>query len=311
MFLNECGLDPGIDHIATLRLRDSITSEGGKIVSYQSYCGALFAPEYLEANPFGYKFSWSPIGVLKALKNNAVFLNDGKVVTIAQNDVLHSAKSFPGNDILKLIVYPNRDSVPYKEIYGLPDCSTVIRGTIRYQGFCEILAGFNDLGLLGEQRPSSNVTCWPELIQELVSKSAPVSGMRQIDNVVKGVAQEFTSQGVSGKIDFEKFLQVLTRHQYYRENSPEDAGNKVRKILEGMEFLGMLSEESLIDSRLAQRPIIEILCEKMKAKLTANPGDRDLVIMVHYLEAVYPGKPKGNSLRILAELNWKNSSKAR
>ena len=292
-FLNECGLDPGIDHIATLRLRDNIFKKGGKIISYQSFCGALFAPEYLEGNPFGYKFSWSPLGVLKALKNNAIYLNQDKVVKISQKNVLHSAHQFPGNDILKLISYPNRNSIPYKEIYGLKGCSTVIRGTIRYQGFCEILAGFNDLGLLNDDIPDSSIRSWPELIQSLIRNNNLASYLLNFTKVKNLLINEFQLNDKSTKINYEKLIRVLTAHETFKIKSEENSLQKLRKIFEGMIFLEMLNDSSNISDTLVKKSIIEILCENMKKKLTAEKGDRDLVIMVHYLEVKYPGKPKG------------------
>lgn len=72
-FLNEVGVDPGIDHIATMKVVDECAKNGDKILEYESFCGGLPSPEFCD-NPLGYKFSWSPVGALLSLKNDAVFL---------------------------------------------------------------------------------------------------------------------------------------------------------------------------------------------------------------------------------------------
>jgi saccharopine dehydrogenase-like NADP-dependent oxidoreductase len=292
-FLNECGLDPGIDHIATLRLKDEIQAKGGKILSYQSYCGALFAPEYLEANPFGYKFSWSPIGVLKALRNNVIFLRENQNVNIPQKDVLHSASSFPGNDILRLNVYPNRNSVPYKSIYGLADCNTVLRGTIRYRGFCEIMAGFNDLGLLTDDQVPLGTDTWPKVIQYFVQKSNSMSNLKDFEQVKQVIFDEFEVSKLSQIVDFERLMHIFTGHRNFKNMDYKQSLERLRIIFEGMNFLNMLNDDCKISPDIIKKPIIEILCEKMKEKLSAGPSDRDLVIMVHYFEVSYPNKPRG------------------
>ena len=278
------------------------------MTSYQSYCGALFAPEYLEANPFGYKFSWSPIGVLKALRNSATFLNNNQIVIIPQKNVLHSARPFPGNDILRLISYPNRNSVPYKQVYGLEGCSTVIRGTIRYQGFCEILAGFNDLGLLEDSPVPPSVSSWPDLLQRVLSGRKKISKTSHFDKLYKILMEEFNLNKASLKIDFRKLIQALTFHEVFSTLSFERCLEKLRKVFEGMQFLEMLSDSSKISKEKGNRPVIEVLCDKMKEKLSAKENDRDLVIMVHYLAAEFPGNKKGRQVR---SSNTQNTLKVR
>ena len=73
VFLNELGLDPGIDHLATMKIVEEVHDKGGKILEYESWCGGLPAPSCCD-NPLGYKFTWSPIGAFRALKNNAVYI---------------------------------------------------------------------------------------------------------------------------------------------------------------------------------------------------------------------------------------------
>ena len=103
-------------------------------------------------NPIGYKFSWSPIGAIRALKNNAKFLQDGEVVEVPNKDLLVNAKPVEINIALNLEGYYNRDSLSYKDLYQLNDCKTVIRGTLRFGGFCTIMSSFTRLGLLNEEK---------------------------------------------------------------------------------------------------------------------------------------------------------------
>ena len=149
IFLNELGLDPGIDHMSAMKLIDKINSEKGKIIHFYSYCAGLPAPENND-NPFGYKFSWSPRGVLLASKNSARYEEDGKLKEIKSKDLFLNYELDEVDGVGKLEVYPNRDSTHYKKMYGLNSSLTVKRGTYRYPGWCETLNKIVDLGLIDE-----------------------------------------------------------------------------------------------------------------------------------------------------------------
>lgn len=76
IFLNELGLDPGIDHLSTMKVLDEVHEKGGKVLEYESWCGGLPAPSCCD-NPLGYKFTWSPIGAFRALGNKATYIDQG------------------------------------------------------------------------------------------------------------------------------------------------------------------------------------------------------------------------------------------
>jgi saccharopine dehydrogenase-like NADP-dependent oxidoreductase len=135
LILNEIGLDPGIDHMSAMRVIDHVAKKGGKVVSFKSYCGGLPAPE-ANTNPMGYKFSWSPRGVLMAGRNAAKFLENGKIRDIPGPELFnnHWPLEVPGNGTFE--AYPNRNSLPYQELYGLKDAHTLFRGTLRNPGWC-------------------------------------------------------------------------------------------------------------------------------------------------------------------------------
>jgi saccharopine dehydrogenase-like NADP-dependent oxidoreductase len=133
VLLNECGLDPGIDIMGTMKIVDEAKARGFKVVSYESFCGGIPVAEQAD-NPLGYKFSWSPGAAIKASRNQAIFYKDGqRVVT---NNPLKWAEDRDGYSVaMKFEVYPNRDSTVFMDRFGMKDCETFIRGTIRFKGF--------------------------------------------------------------------------------------------------------------------------------------------------------------------------------
>jgi saccharopine dehydrogenase-like NADP-dependent oxidoreductase len=149
LFLNEIGLDPGIDHMTAMRIIDHIHNKNGKVEELYSLCGALPAPECTD-NPLKYKFSWSPKGVILASRNSALYLKKGRKVFIEPVDLFKDrfSYSFPG--VGDLEVYPNRDSVSYIDIYGIPETKTMYRGTFRYNGWCETLDAMKSLNMLDD-----------------------------------------------------------------------------------------------------------------------------------------------------------------
>lgn len=149
LILNEVGLDPGIDHMEAMRIIHEIEEKGGEVLGFTSYCGGLPAPE-ANTNPFGYKFSWSPTGVLLAGKNSAQYLKDGQQVFIPSQDLFDNYKIIPIEGLGEFEAYPNRDSLPYIQLYGIQSTKTMLRGTLRNKGWCSTLKKIAELGLLDE-----------------------------------------------------------------------------------------------------------------------------------------------------------------
>lgn len=136
LLLNEIGLDPGLDHLAAMKVIDECKARGEVIESFVSWCGGLPAPESATDNPFGYKFSWSPRGVLLATQNPAQFLENGQIQNIPSQNLLKSAKEV--RDLHPVMTFegiPNRDSLKYIKLYGLDrdHLKTMFRGTLRYK----------------------------------------------------------------------------------------------------------------------------------------------------------------------------------
>jgi saccharopine dehydrogenase-like NADP-dependent oxidoreductase len=147
LFLNEVGLDPGLDHMSAMRVIADIRNEGKTLVGFRSCCGGLPAPDAND-NPWGYKFSWSPRGVLLAGRNSAKWLEQGRVVEIPGEALFDRVAAYPVEGLGTLEAYPNRDALPYIDTYGIQGVKTMFRGTLRYSGWCETLAAVGKLGLL-------------------------------------------------------------------------------------------------------------------------------------------------------------------
>lgn len=147
IILNELGLDPGIDHMSAMRIIDHVHSKGGKIDEFYSICGALPAPEAAN-NPFRYKFSWSPKGVVMAGNNDGKYKRHGKLVEIPTRDLFKNPFKVNFPEVGPLEIYPNRDSLPYIELYGIPETQTMFRGTFRHPGWCESIDAIKALKLI-------------------------------------------------------------------------------------------------------------------------------------------------------------------
>lgn len=149
-FINECGVDPGMDHMSAMRIIHAAHDKGGAVVSFRSYCGGLPAPE-ANTNPIGYKFSWAPLGVLEAAVSSARFLRNGQVIEVPGEELFADPEVVEFPAVGKLEGYPNRDSTPYVEIYDIPEVETLFRGTLRNSRHCEAWYPWVKLGLFGKE----------------------------------------------------------------------------------------------------------------------------------------------------------------
>lgn len=246
--MNEIGLDPGIDHLYAVKTIEEVHKAGGKITSFLSYCGGLPAPEASD-NPLGYKFSWSSRGVLLALRNAAKYYKDGQVVDIASKDLMSTAKPYfiyPG---FAFVAYPNRDSTPYKERYNIPEAQTIIRGTLRYQGFPQFVRVLVDMGFLSDE--------------ENVALKEPITW------------KEATQKILAADSDKESDLKwaISSKAQF------EDTAEKDR-IMSGLGWIGIFSDEKIIPKG---NPL-DTLCATLEKKMQFEEGERDLVMLQHKFE---------------------------
>ncbi|KAI5961639.1 LYS9 [Candida pseudojiufengensis] len=243
--MNEIGLDPGIDHLYAIKTIEEVHAQGGKIKSFLSYCGGLPAPENSD-NPLGYKFSWSSRGVLLALRNSAKYWLNGEVVDVKSEDLMATAKPYfiyPG---FALVCYPNRDSTTYKQLYNIPEAETVIRGTLRFQGFPEFIKVLVDIGFLSDEET------------EIFTKDGPWNEATATLIGAKSSSQE----------DIISKIKELTKFK-----SKEDE----ERILDGFKWLGLFSTTPI---KPKGNPL-DTLCATLEDLMQYEKGERDLVILQH------------------------------
>jgi saccharopine dehydrogenase (NADP+, L-glutamate forming) len=144
--MNECGLDPGIDHMSAMEIIHKIHEKGGVISKFHSYCGGLVA-DADDDNPFRYKISWNPKNVVLAGKGTARYIQNSRNSLLPYHRLFSSAEEIEVNGWGLFEAYPNRDSVPYAEIYGIPTVANLKRGTLRKSGFCKRWNAFVQLGM--------------------------------------------------------------------------------------------------------------------------------------------------------------------
>ena len=251
ILLNELGVDPGIDHMTAMQVIDRVHAEGGKITTFQSYCGGLPAPEAND-NPYGYKFSWSPRGVILAGLNNARYRRDGQVVEVPGEQLFDHVWDVPvviEGQHTDLQGYPNRDSMPYTEVYGIDPRDVMFRGTLRFPSWCAIQKQTARLGWLAT-----------EGIDGLEGKTyadltALLAGIDGTDDLKAKVASK---------------LGVDT-------DGPE--------VL-GMEWLGLFSRDPLPGPTAP----VDVLTQRMLEKMSYNENERDLLVLQHTFVAEFPDK---------------------
>ncbi|MDR0229571.1 MAG: saccharopine dehydrogenase NADP-binding domain-containing protein [Flavobacteriaceae bacterium] len=147
VFMNEIGLDPGIDHMSAMKIIHDIKKKGGKVTSFESFCGGLIAPES-DNNLWNYKFTWNPRNVVLAAQGGAAkFLQEGEYKYIPYNKVFRRTEFLDLPEYGKFEAYANRDSLKYQHVYGLEDAKTVFRGTIRRVGYSRAWNLFVELGV--------------------------------------------------------------------------------------------------------------------------------------------------------------------
>jgi len=150
LFLNEVGLDPGLDHMSALKLIKQIKNDNGNIKSFKSHCGGLIHPKY-DNNPWNYKFTWNPRNVILAAKGQAKFLRNNKIIQVNYPEIFNQTEKINIEQLGDFDSYANRDSLKYIKLYGLDGIDTMFRGTLRRNGFCESWEIIALLGLTDDE----------------------------------------------------------------------------------------------------------------------------------------------------------------
>jgi len=249
LILNESGLDPGIDHMSAMRVIHNVEKNGGKVISFRSTTGALPSHE-ANNNPFGYKFSWAPRGVLLASKNPSKWLQDGKKLSFPGEKLFenYTLQDVPGVGTFEN--YPNRNSVPYKDIYGLKDAKTVYRGTFRMTGWCETMRKIVALGWLSE-KPVENFTgkTYGDLTRKII-------GAGSKDDLFQAAA---------------RFLEL----------------KPYSTVMKRLEWLGLFSDEPLPEDRDNPLDYLNVLTLK---RMALAEDERDMIVMHHEFIVEYDDK---------------------
>ncbi len=191
IFLNECGLDPGIDHLSAKKIIDEIHAQKGSVISFKSYCGGLVAQEY-DTNPWNYKFTWNARNVILAGQQTARYLHDGKFQFIPPQRLFSQTEKVKINGVV-YDSYANRDSLSYIQTYNLDHIKTMLRGTLRKSGFCEAWDVLVKIGLTDNSfKLNTSKLTYAELLEALMPSN---------NKTLKKKLEQFTSDpGIINKI---------------------------------------------------------------------------------------------------------------
>lgn len=242
ILLNECGLDPGIDHMSAMEVIDRIHDEGGIINCFKSFTGGLVAPESND-NPWGYKFSWNPRNVILAGQGTARFIEQGKYKYVPYQRLFSQTEKVevPGHGVYD--GYPNRDSLSYRKIYKLDGIPTMLRGTLRQAGFCKAWNIFVQLGLTDDSFKIND-------------------------------ASELSYAGL-----VEAFLPVNTGSNSLKDRIADLASLSVSdEAMKMLEWTGILEDKAISISTGSPAEILQNLLEK---KWVLKPEDKDMIVMKH------------------------------
>ncbi len=242
VLMNEVGVDPGIDHMSAMKVLNQIRDEGGEMLLFESFAGGLLAPES-ENNPWKYKFTWNPRNVVIAGQGGAVkFKQEGRYKYIPYNKVFRRTEFIDLGEYGRYEGYANRDSLKYREVYGLKDIPTIYRGTLRRPGFCKAWDLFVNLGATDDSyimEDSENMT------------------YRQFIN-------SFLSYNPSDSVE-------LKLMHYF--NIPQDSD-----LIEKLDSLDLFSDKKV---GLKNATPAQILQKILEQKWSLDENDRDMLVMYH------------------------------
>jgi hypothetical protein len=249
VLFNELGLDPGIDHASAMKIIDHIHQQGGKIITFHSYCGGLVAPESND-NPWGYKISWNPRNVVMAGNGTAEFLADGKPKLLPYQRLFEEHQTIK-IDNYTFDAYANRNSIQYIDIYKIPEVKNILRGTLRYEGFCKAWNVIVNLGLTDDSIALDNLNSMS--YNEWIELFLP-----------------------AGNSSTKEKLKKIFQHRI------DD------KVIEKLEYLKFFSDEKIKNpSKGTSAMILQALMEE---RLQLKKEDKDWTVMYHYFEYELNGK---------------------
>lgn len=268
LFLMECGLDPGIDHLSAMKEIRELKNNGANLISFKSYTGGLVAPSS-DDNPWHYKFTWNPRNVVLAGQGIVKFKRNNLYKYIPYASLFKRLETVHLAGVGDFEAYANRDSLKYIDLYGLQDCPTVFRGTLRGVGFCKAWDFLVTLGLTDD-----SFTIHHSL------------GMTYHDFLDSFLAHhpEFTLE--------QKVLELLQQDH---------------AVFEQLSWLNLFSKHHHITQQDASPA--QILQAILEPKWTLGPNDADMVVMQHKIQYEQSGEhfERTSSLVVLGENAQKTS----
>lgn len=243
VFLNECGLDPGIDHMSACKIIQDLKDKGAIITSFKSYCGGLIAAESID-NPWAYKFTWNPRNVILAGNGTAQFLLEGDIKYVPYQRIFNTLETIKMPNASVFDGYPNRDSLHYKDIYELKDTQTLIRGTLRYPGYCK---GWNAIVNLGLTENQTIISHTGNLTYADILNRLSISDKLDLKNKLKS--------------DFPKLI--------------DD------EVIQLFDSIGLLSNK---ECKRTSGTLAEYLQDLLEDAWKLKDNDKDLVVMQHIFE---------------------------
>ncbi|MDF2158816.1 saccharopine dehydrogenase C-terminal domain-containing protein [Algoriphagus sp. CAU 1675] len=242
-FLNECGLDPGIDHMSAMRIIDRAKAENEEILSFKSFCGGLLAPQS-ENNPWKYKFTWNPRNVVLAGQGTSRYIEHGDLKFVPYHQLFRRLETVHFDGLGDFDGYPNRDSLSYRQVYGLEKIPTMLRGTLRRAGYCKAWDIFVQLGMTDDsfrmEMPEGST------LREFLNAFLPYDPTLSVEEKLSGIIPD---------LDFPSF--------------------------EKLQWLGFFSTRKLPITTGSPAAILQAILEKDWA---LEVDDKDMIVMQHLFE---------------------------
>ncbi|KAM3741687.1 hypothetical protein ACB098_07G015600 [Castanea mollissima] len=280
--LGEMGLDPGIDHMMAMKMINEARVRKGIIRSFTSYCGGLPSPAAAN-NPLAYKFSWSPAGAIRSGRNPATYRSHGETLHIDGDSLYDSAVRLriPDLPAFALECLPNRNSLVYGELYGIGhEASTIFRGTLRYEGFGEIMATLARIGFFDtEAHP--------------ILKDGKKPTFRTF------LLELLKSEDVDGPLIAEKDIteRIVTLGHCKEQGTAVKAAKTII-------FLGFHEDGEIPASC---QSAFDVTCLRMEERLAYSSTEQDMVLLHHEVEVDFPdGLSENHSATLLEFGRTKN-----
>jgi len=302
IFLCEMGLDPGIDHMSAMQLLDEIRESGGTVHSFKSHCGGLVAPES-DDNPWHYKITWNPRNIVMAGKAGAIYKLNGKEIAEQYETLFEADRTvLTGNEEVPVLsYYPNRNSLPYIDLYGLGEASTFIRTTLRYRDFMYGWKNIVELKLTDEEPVyQTDGLSLQDFFKEHLLKNGFGDWLNNklserlsetkamLENLMKIAEAENIAQAEGEPVD-EDFM-LVNEEGRLKSIQLEDVKNDAASVvalkmheanltMKQLFFLGLDDQDTIINKGVCSAA--DVLQMALEKKLALHQGDKDMIVMLH------------------------------